>query len=152
MIADAICTKLPCDASSITDLQTGYMKIIVTSPKLYKPAYEIWVHVFIALSCTECSVSLSFFYTQSMDVDENLCQNLDSRPAGYVSIGVHWKLFAHSEKYQNHMSLPILHSIDSTVKPVKNGHSKIKERNVLIADGSLMQFESIAEWSILQYF
>ena len=43
----------------------------------------------------------------------------------------------------------------STVKPVKNGHSKIDKTKFLLTNGSLMKAESIAEcspWSILQYF
>ena len=42
-----------------------------------------------------------------------------------------------------------------TVKPVLSGHSKIDKTKVLMANGSLMKVESIAEcspWSILQYF
>ena len=41
-----------------------------------------------------------------------------------------------------------------TVKPVLSGHSKIDKTKVLMANGSLMKVESIAEcsrWSILQY-
>ena len=37
-------------------------------------------------------------------------------------------------------------------KPVLSGHSKVDKAKVLKTDGSLMQVESIAEWSILQYF
>ena len=43
----------------------------------------------------------------------------------------------------------------STVNPVLSGHSKIDKTKVLMANGSLMKVESIAEcspWSILQYF
>ena len=42
-----------------------------------------------------------------------------------------------------------------TVKPMLNGHSNIDKTKVLMANGSLMTVESIAEcspWSILQYF
>ena len=42
-----------------------------------------------------------------------------------------------------------------TVKPVLSGHSKIDKTKGLMANGSLMKVESIAEcspWSILQYF
>ena len=42
-----------------------------------------------------------------------------------------------------------------TVKPVKNGHSKIDTTTLLITIGNLMKVESIAEcspWSILQNF
>ena len=42
-----------------------------------------------------------------------------------------------------------------TVKPVLSSHSKKDKTKVLIANGSLMKVESIAEcspWSILQYF
>ena len=42
-----------------------------------------------------------------------------------------------------------------TVKPVLSGHSKIDKTQILMANGSLMKVESIAEcshWSILQYF
>ena len=44
---------------------------------------------------------------------------------------------------------------DGTVKPVKSGHSKIDKTKILMAKGSLMKVQSIAEcspWSILQYF
>ena len=43
----------------------------------------------------------------------------------------------------------------NTVKPVLSGHSKIDKTKVLMANGSLMKVESIAECSkgsILQYF
>ena len=42
-----------------------------------------------------------------------------------------------------------------TVKPVLSSHSKIEKTKILMANGSLMKAESIAEcspWSILQYF
>ena len=45
--------------------------------------------------------------------------------------------------------------ITCTVKPVLSGHSKINKTKILMANGSLMKVESIAEcspWSILQYF
>ena len=44
--------------------------------------------------------------------------------------------------------------LKSTVKPVenKNGHSKIDKTKILMTNGSLMKVESMAEWSILQYF
>ena len=41
------------------------------------------------------------------------------------------------------------------VKPVLSSHSKIEKTKILMANGSLMKAESIAEcspWSILQYF
>ena len=41
------------------------------------------------------------------------------------------------------------------VNPVLSGHSKLDKTKVLMTNGSLMKFESIAEcspWSILQYF
>ena len=44
---------------------------------------------------------------------------------------------------------------DDTVKPVLSGHSKKDKTKLLMANGSLMKVESIAEcspWSILQYF
>ena len=43
----------------------------------------------------------------------------------------------------------------TTVKPVLSSHSKIDKTKILMANGSLMKVESIAEcspWSILQYF
>ena len=43
----------------------------------------------------------------------------------------------------------------TTVKPVLSSHSKIDKTKVLMANGSLMKVESIAEcshWSVLQYF
>ena len=43
---------------------------------------------------------------------------------------------------------------EGTIKPVKNGHSKIDKTKILMTNGSLMKVESIAEcspWSILQY-
>ena len=46
-------------------------------------------------------------------------------------------------------------SLQNTVKPVLSGHSKIDKTMVVIANGSLMKVQSIAEcslWSILQYF
>ena len=42
--------------------------------------------------------------------------------------------------------------IKCTVKPVYNDHSKIDETKIFMTDGSLRRIESIAEWSILQYF
>ena len=45
--------------------------------------------------------------------------------------------------------------IESTVKPVLSGHSKIDKTKILMTNGSLMKVESIAEcspWSILQCF
>ena len=44
--------------------------------------------------------------------------------------------------------------IFSAVKPVLSGQSKVDKTKVLMANGSLMKVESIAEycpWSILQY-
>ena len=43
--------------------------------------------------------------------------------------------------------LPIL-IIQTTVKPVLSGHSKIDKTKVFKTDGSLMQVESIAECSL----
>ena len=43
----------------------------------------------------------------------------------------------------------------ATLNPVLSGHSKIDKTNILMAIGSLMKVESVAEcspWSILQYF
>ena len=45
--------------------------------------------------------------------------------------------------------------VNSTVKHVLSGHSKIDKAKFLMTNGSLMKVESIAEcspWSILQYF
>ena len=42
-----------------------------------------------------------------------------------------------------------------TVKPVLSGHSKIDKTKILMANGSFIKVESIAEcstWSILQFF
>ena len=40
----------------------------------------------------------------------------------------------------------------TTVIPVLRGHSKKDNTKILMTNGSLMKVESIAEWSILQYF
>ena len=48
-----------------------------------------------------------------------------------------------------------MYPMDSTVKPVLSGHSKIDETKIFMTNGGLMMVESIAEcspWSILQYF
>ena len=46
----------------------------------------------------------------------------------------------------------ILDEFLHTVKFVLSSHSKIDKTKVLMANGSLMKVESIAECSILQYF
>ena len=46
-------------------------------------------------------------------------------------------------------------AFEYTLKPVSVGHLKIDKTQILMANGSLMKVESIAEyspWSILQYF
>ena len=56
----------------------------------------------------------------------------------------------HYRKNQSYKKIKLL-----TVKPVLSGHSKIDKTKVLMANGSLMKVESIAECSkgsILQYF
>ena len=42
--------------------------------------------------------------------------------------------------------------VQDTVKPVWNGHWKKDKTKILMTNGRLMKVESIAEWSILQYF
>ena len=49
----------------------------------------------------------------------------------------------------------LLGCVESTVKPVLRGHSKIDKTMILMTYGSLTKVERIAEcslWSILQYF
>ena len=57
-------------------------------------------------------------------------------------------------KFQTFLFL-ISNKISNRVKLVLSGYSKKDRTNVLMANGSLMKVESIAEcshWSILQYF
>ena len=57
--------------------------------------------------------------------------------------------------FSSQMFIKLICRIQVTVKPVLSGHSIIDKTKVLIANGSLMKVESIAEcspWSILQYF
>ena len=46
------------------------------------------------------------------------------------------------------ISAIITHFVDSTVKPVLSGYSKIDKTKVLKTNGSLMKVESIAECSL----
>ena len=54
--------------------------------------------------------------------------------------------------YNNMFVVHRVHINHFTVKSVFSGHSKIDKTKILMTNDSLMKIESIAEWSILQYF